>query len=91
MNNFIKERNQAFEEAVVYDEWGKVKKYAKKYGVPLPKNKRAMKVGIYKAVQYCTNISEDVKVTAIVKCLELGCNPFIPFIEPVEREEKENE
>lgn len=88
MNNFVKERNDAFSDAVLKDEWEKVKKYAKKYGVPLPKNKKVMKVGIYKAVQYCTNISEDVKVTAIVKCLELGCNPFIGSIE---REGNENE
>lgn len=91
MNNFIKERNEAFSDAVLKDEWKKLKKYAKKYDVSLPKNKKAMKVGVYKAVQYCTNIPEDVKVTAIVRCLELGCNPFIPFIEPVEREENANE
>lgn len=30
MNDFIKERNQAFEEAVIYDKWKKVRKYAKK-------------------------------------------------------------
>lgn len=89
MDNFIKERNEAFSDAVLNDEWGKMKKYAKKYGVPLPKSEKVMKVGIYKVVQGCTNISKDVKVTAIVKCLELGCNPFIPFIETVEREENE--
>lgn len=79
MNNFIKERNQAFEEAVVYDEWEKVKKYAKKYDVPLPKNEKVMKAGVFKAVQYCTNIPDDVKEIAIEKCLKLGINPFIDW------------
>lgn len=88
MDNFIKERNEAFKEAVLYDKWEKVIKYAKKYDVSLPKNKKAMKVGVYKAVQYCTDIPENVKRNAMVKCLELGCNPFI---EPVEREENANE
>lgn len=51
----------------------------KKYGVPFPKSKKAMKVGVYKAVQYCTDIPDDVKEIAIEKCLKLGFNPFIDW------------
>ena len=44
MNDYIKERNEAFNDAVLKDEWEKVKEYAKKYGVPLPKNKKVLKI-----------------------------------------------
>ena len=83
------ERDMAFIEAVVNDKWDKVRKYSKKYGVPVPKKRNVMKAGVYKAVQYCTNIPEDVKVLAMQKCLQLG---FSPFIEPyVPQEGSENE
>lgn len=85
MNNFIKERNQAFSDAVLKDEWEKVKKYAKKYGVPLPKKSKMMKAAVYKAVQYCTDIPEGVKKLAMVKCIMLGFNPLI---EPLEGGQK---
>lgn len=86
MNKFVKDRHDAFVSAVVDDEWSKVKRYAKKYGVPMPKDEKVMKAGIYKACQYCTDISEDVKDLAMRKCLELG---FIPFIEPIEESDYE--
>ena len=81
MNKFVKDRHDAFVSAVVDDDWSKIRKYSKKYEVPLPKDREVMKAGIYKACQYCTDISEDVKNIAMRKCLELG---FIPFIEPIE-------
>jgi uncharacterized alkaline shock family protein YloU len=73
----VKERNEAFVEAVVNDNWNKLRKYSKKYGVPIPKNKVAMKAGVYKAVQYCTDIPEKIKLQAIQKCLEMGFNPYV--------------
>ena len=79
------ERDKAFIKAVVEDDWEAVREYAKKHNVPIPKSRNIMKAGIYKAVQYCTDIPEDVKGIAMQKCLELG---FTPFIEPIaEREE----
>ena len=77
MSSFTEERGKAFTDAVVNDKWDGVKWYAKKYGVPLPKSEKVMKAGIYKAVQYCTDIPEDVKTIAMQKCLEMGFNPFI--------------
>lgn len=79
MYNFAKERDKAFIDAVVNDKWDKVRKYSKKYGVPMPKSRNAMKAGVYKAVQYCTNIPEDVKALAMKKCLEMGFSPLINF------------
>lgn len=79
IDDFAKERDKAFIEAVVNDKWDKVRKYSKKYGVPVPKSRKVMKAGIYKAVQYCTNIPEDVKVLAMQKCIKLGFSPLIDF------------
>jgi len=80
---FAEERDKAFIKAVVDDDWKAVRKYSKKYGAPIPKSIKVMKAGIYKAVQFCTNIPEDVKVLAMQKCLQLG---FSPFIKPIEEE-----
>lgn len=86
MNKFVKERHEAFVSAVVDDDWSKIRTYSKKYDMPLPKDRKVMKAGIYKACQYCTDISEGVKDIAMRKCLELG---FIPFIEPIEGSDEE--
>lgn len=87
---FAEERDKAFIDAVVNDKWDKVRKYSKKYGVPMPKKRNVMKAGVYKAVQYCTSIPEDVKVLAMQKCLELGFSPLIkPYESQAESEDKE--
>lgn len=77
MRKYAKDRNEAFVEAVVNDNWDKVRKYSKKYGIPIPKNKVVMKAAIYKAVQYCTDIPDEIKLQAMQKCLEMGLNPYI--------------
>jgi hypothetical protein len=76
MSSFTKERDKAFTDAVVNDNWDGVRAYMEKYGVSASSD-TVMKVGIYKAAQYCTNIPEDVKTLAMQKCLEMGFNPFI--------------
>ena len=83
---FAEERDKAFIKAVVEDDWSAVRKYSKKYNIPIPPKRDVMKAGIYKAVQYCTNIPDDVKVLAMQKCLKLG---FTPFIKPKEEIEDE--
>lgn len=79
MDNLAKERDKAFTEFVMKDDDKKLKAYCKKYGVPIPKSRRAMACGIYKAVQYCTNIPDEVKDIAAWKCLELGMSPLIDW------------
>lgn len=77
LKQFIKDRNEAFTRFVMNDDWTAVRKYCRKYHVDMPKEKKIFKAGIYKAVQYCTDIPEEVKIKAMKKCLELGFNPFI--------------
>ena len=77
MTQFLKDRKKAFTKAIMDDDWSYVRKYCEKYSVPLPKDDRVMKAGIYKAVQECIDIPDEVKNTAFVKCMELGFFPFI--------------
>lgn len=77
MNEFVKDRHEAFIEAIVNDQWAKVKAYSQKYGARLPKSPKIMKAEIYKAAQYCTDIPDEIKLQAMVKCLEMGFNPYI--------------
>ena len=74
---FVKERDEAFIDAIENDNWDKVKAYAKKYGIPIPRKDADMKAGIYKGAQYCTSIPESTKMLAFKKCLEMGYNPMI--------------
>ena len=73
---FTKERDKAFTDAVVNDKWDGVRTYMNKYGFSSSSD-TVMKAGIYKAVQYCTDIPEDVKTLAMQKCVKMGFNPFI--------------
>ena len=87
IEEFYKERDKGLIDAVVNDNWDGIIEYSKKWGIPIPDNKNTMKAGIYKAVQYCTEIPQDVKELAAKKCIKLGYNPFIqPYMD---REESE--
>ena len=84
---FVEERDNAITEAVLNDDWDGVRKYCKKYGINMPEDERIFKAGIYKAAQVCTGLSDQVKDAAMIKCLELGFNPFM-FEEPYIKTEK---
>lgn len=81
--HYAKERDAAFIDAVMNDNWNAVKKFCKKYKTPIPRSERVMKAGVYKAVQYCTDIPNEVKTKAAMECLRMG---FTPFIKPYEDE-----
>lgn len=78
---FLKDRREALTKVVMRDDWKSVRKYCKKYGVEMPKDSRTFKAGVYKAVQGCTDIPQNVKEIARSKCLALG---FKPYINPYE-------
>lgn len=79
MDTFVKDRDTAFTDFVMTGSTKKVRAYCKKYGMPIPKNNKVFAAGIYKAVQQCTNIPEEVKEKAFMKCLELGFSPLMNF------------
>ena len=76
---YVKDRNAAFTAFVLNDDWGPVKEYCTNYCIAMPDNPDVTAAGIYKAVQECTDIPDDVKVKAAMKCMKLG---FVPFISP---------
>ena len=84
MKEFVKDRDAAFTAFVLNDDWEPVKEYCSTYGVPMPDNPDVMAAGIYKAVQCITNMPDEVKVKAAMKCVKLGFTPFIKPIEPKE-------
>lgn len=85
MKQFAKSRDKAFINFVETGDLTECRKHFEKYGQVMPKNERIAKAGIYKAVQYCTEIPEEIKGKAAVECLKLGFNPFI---NPIKKEEK---
>lgn len=86
---FVKDRHNAFARAVMDNDWNGVIKYMKKYKMPVPKDRLVLKIAIYKAVQECTDMPEDVKKTAYDKCVKLGYNPFVNWDEEYEAEKDE--
>lgn len=77
MKPFVKDRNRAFTAFVMNDDWDAIKDYCINYGIQMPDNPDVMAAGIYKAVQEVTDIPDDVKVKAAIKCMKLGFTPFI--------------
>jgi len=75
IRQFCRERDKAFIDAVTKDDWEGLKSYARRWGVPIPSDKDVMKAGIYKAVQECDSIPQDVKSEARSKCVALGFRP----------------
>ena len=80
------ERDKALVEFVKNDNLKPWVKVCKKYGITRPSSWKVERAAIYKMVQYCTNIPEDVKVLAMQKCLKMGFNPLI---KPIEAESEE--
>ena len=84
MKQFVKDRNEAFTAFVMNDDWEAILEYCRTYGVRMPDNDKTFAAGVYKAVQEVTNIPEEVKNVAAMKCLKLGLSPFMRPFEPKE-------
>ena len=77
VRKYADERDEAFIDFVKTGSLEKVRAFLEKYEIEVPATDRVQAAGIYKAVQYCTRIPEEVKHEAAVKCLKLGLSPFI--------------
>ena len=84
MKQLVKDRDSAFIAFVMNDDWEPARRYCNTYGVQMPDNQDVMAAGIYKAVQCITNMPDEVKVKAAMKCMKLG---FTPFMKPIEKED----
>ena len=67
IKQFVKERN----EALLSCDSKAIKKYCKKYGVPMPENEWVFWRGIEKALQAITNIDPNKKQKALKKIQKL--------------------
>lgn len=79
MTKFVKDRHKAFADVLYNDSLKELKKYSKKYGMEMPKNEKIAKAGVLKAIQECTDFTEEEKADAMFKCIELGFKPFMSF------------
>lgn len=77
VTSYAKERDAAFIDFVTTGNREKMYKFMQKYGLEKPKDDAVFQASIYKATHYCTNIPDDVKTQAALKCLQLGFSPFI--------------
>ena len=75
MKDFVKERDEAFRRAVLFDDWDGVYRYMAKWQVPCPNDFKTLKLGVYKAVRECTGIGDDVKKLAAEKAVAMGFSP----------------
>lgn len=73
----VRERDEALTEFVLTGRAEKVRAYCRKYGVPMPAKKAVFEAGIYKAVQHCTDIPQNVKDIAAGMCELLGFDPML--------------
>lgn len=76
-SDFVRERDAAFTDFVLTGNLEKFEAYCKKNGIKHPTDERVIAGGIYKAVQQCTNIPQEVKDIAAKKCLEIGMSPYV--------------
>lgn len=77
MKSFVKERHEAFADVLHKQDLTKLRKYSKKYNVPMPKSRKVAFLGVMKAIQYCVDFNEDEKAMAMRWCLDNGFNPFL--------------
>lgn len=75
ISEFVKSRDEAFADFVLTNNKQKLLSHFSRYGQRVPKDERILKAGVYKAVQECEGIPEDVKRVARQKCIELGFSP----------------
>ena len=69
------ERDEAFVDFVTTGSEEKLEAYLRKYKIPMPRKPEVKAAAVYKAVQECTMIPEEVKQEARRKCVALGFKP----------------
>lgn len=75
LKQYAKERDKAFEDVVLHDDLLGLREFCAKWRIPMSKKENVQRAAVYKAVQECTNISEEVKQLAREKCVNLGFKP----------------
>ena len=71
------ERDAAFTEAIMSDDWDPVRKYSIKHKLPIPDTERAFKLGVCKAAYHSLSLPLAVKIAAADLARDLGSGPYI--------------
>lgn len=74
---FARDRDRAFTRAVMQDDWDGVRRFCRRWSLPIPKERVILEAGVYKAVQECTRIPQNVKDCARARCMALGFKPYV--------------
>lgn len=77
MTNFIEERDLAFTDVVLKGDFKRLWAYCDKYYINMPRNEELAKISVYKAIQECGGIADEVKEKARKECIEAGFNPSL--------------
>lgn len=75
MIQYAKDRDEAFEAFVRTDDFSHIQRLWSKYNIKPDIPIEVAKAAVYKAVQECTNIGDDIKALAREKCIALGFKP----------------
>ena len=75
--DYAKDRDAAFIAFVEDGDFSHIDALMDKYGLARTPHTETAAAGVYKAVQECTRIPQEVKTKAFCKCVELGFMPFI--------------
>lgn len=84
---FVKSRDEMLVNFVETGSLTKVQEHCEKYGVTMPCDDVVLRLGLLKAVQECTNISDEIKAKAADKALKMG---FCPYMFPGRRADDQN-
>ena len=84
---FVKSRDESLVHFVETGSLTKVRQHCRKYGVTMPEDRTVLKLGLLKAVQECTDISDEIKAKAADKALKMG---FCPYMFPGRRADDQN-
>ena len=71
------ERDAAFTEAIMEDNWDHIRKYSIKYKHPIPENEKAFKLGVCKTAYHSMNLPLAVKIAAADMAEDLGSDPYL--------------
>lgn len=76
---FVKERHAIFKAVLDNDDLKPLFAYCKKYGVPIPQREDVAIAGVCKAIQECTDFTEEEKEKAREKCIALDFTPYMDY------------
>jgi hypothetical protein len=77
LTRYTKERDKVFESVVLRDDLSCLREFCARWKIPMPEKENVQRAAVYKAVQECANISEEVKQLAREKCEALGFSAMI--------------